>query len=126
MNGERKGAIVGAPLQIDEVNPTEIPLTELERLLKEALDRGDYRGAIRIYFIFIVRDLAKKNWIAWEKEKTNMHYLREMSNRAEFEDFNFAVSYFEIIWYGKREIEKTRFELIQPKFTKLLSKLGVK
>ncbi|MBK6527473.1 MAG: hypothetical protein IPG07_19110 [Crocinitomicaceae bacterium] len=37
-------------------------------MLQEALARADYRGAVRIYFIFIVRDLSQKNWINWEKE----------------------------------------------------------
>ena len=72
------GAKVGEALPIDEVNPVDIPLTELQRLLKDALDQGDYRGAIRIYFIFILRALSKKKWIQWEKEKTNFSYLVEM------------------------------------------------
>lgn len=127
LSGERKGAkVTGEQINFEEVNPTEIPLTELQRLLQEALSKGDYRGAIRIYFIFIIRDLAEKNWIKWEKEKTNFHYLREMSGKNEFHDFNVSVSYFEIIWYGKREIDATKFEEVKPKFTRLLDKLGVK
>lgn len=115
-----------ASINLEETAPTEIPLTELERMLQEALARGDYRGAVRIYFIFIVRDLSQKNWISWEKEKTNFHYLREMSNRNEYHDFNKSVSYFEIIWYGKREIDKSAFDQIKPDFIKFLDKLGVK
>lgn len=127
VNAEKKGAKVTAePINFDEVNPTEIPLTELQRLLQEALARKDYRGAIRIYFIFIVRDLAEKRWIVWEKEKTNFHYLNEMQGKNGFEDFNVSVSYFEVIWYGKREIDADKFEKIRPKFTTFLDKLGVK
>lgn len=124
VNAERNGAPV-APINLDEQAPTEIPLTELERMLQEALARGDYRGAVRIYFIFIVRDLAQKNWIRWEKEKTNFQYLREMSDKSEYADFNRSVSYFEIIWYGKREIDRDTFEKIKPDFTRFLDKLGV-
>lgn len=113
-------------VNLDDTAPTEIPLTELERMLQEALARGDYRGAVRIYFIFIIRDLSQKNWINWEKEKTNFQYLREMSSRSEYYDFNQSVSYFEIIWYGKREIDKSTFEKIKPDFTKFLDKLGIK
>lgn len=114
------------PISLEETAPIEIPLTELERMLQEALARGDYRGAVRIYFIFILRDLSQKNWINWEKEKTNFHYLREMSQRSEYADFNKSVSYFEIIWYGKREIDKSTFEQIKPDFTRFLDKLGIK
>ena len=126
LNRQKGNTKVGEPINFDEVAPTEIPLTELERMLHEALAKGDYRGAIRIYFIFIIRDLANKRWINWEKEKTNFHYLREMSGKNEFDDFNKSVSYFEIIWYGKRELDSATFEQIKPNFTRFLDKLGVK
>lgn len=126
VNRQRDGAKVGAPIELEEMHPSEIPLSELERLLREALAKGDYRGAIRIYFIFIIRDLADKKWISWQKEKTNFHYLREMSGKNEYDDFNRSVSYFEIIWYGKREIDSAKFEQIRPSFTRFLDKLGVK
>lgn len=113
-------------IHLDDVAPIEIPLTELQRLLQEALANGDYRLAIRIYFVFIVRDLSQKNWIQWEKEKTNYHYLREMSHKPEYEPFQKTVGYFEVIWYGKRVIDKSTFEAIRPDFTNLLDKLGVK
>ena len=127
VNVQTKGKkINAAPIVFDEVNPTEIPLTELQRLLQEAISKNNFRGAVRIYFIFIVRDLAAKKWIKWEKEKTNFQYLREMSGKNEFEDFNTSVNYFEIIWYGKREIDAEMFERVKPSFTLFLDKLGVK
>ena len=54
-----------------------------------------------------------------------MHYLREMNGKHEFDDFNKAISYFEVIWYGKRQIDKVQFTKVQPYFTNLLQKLGV-
>ncbi|MEO9533677.1 MAG: hypothetical protein ABJG68_01660 [Crocinitomicaceae bacterium] len=126
VNTPKKGKKITSTFELEDVNPTEIPLTELQRLLQEALSKGDYRGAVRIYFIFIIRDLSNKNWIDWEKEKTNFHYLREMSGKKEYEDFNRSVSYFEIIWYGKRELDAQKFEQIKPNFTQFLDKLGVK
>lgn len=125
VNREKDGKNV-VPINLEETAPLEIPLTELERMLQEAIARGDYRGAVRIYFIFIIRGLSEKNWIRWEKEKTNFQYLREMNGRNEYRDFNQSVSYFEIIWYGKREIDKNTFDQIKPDFTKFLDKLGVK
>lgn len=110
----------------DEVPPSEIPLTELQKRLKEALDAEDYRAAVRIYYLFILKDLSTKNWINWQREKTNMHYLYEMQSKSYFNEFNQTVNYFEIIWYGKRKINQVQFKTIQPSFTDLLDKLGVK
>jgi hypothetical protein len=126
INSPKKGKKVGPAIVLEDLNPVEIPLTELQRLLNEALANNDYRGAVRIYFIFIIRDLASKSWIEWQKEKTNFHYLREMSGKNEFDDFNVAVSFFEFIWYGKRELDASKFEEIKPNFTRFLDKLGVK
>ncbi len=127
VNAERRGKKIDVtPINLDADNPIEIPLTELERLLREALNNKDYRSAVRIYFIFIVRDLAQKNWIKWEKDKTNLHYLQEMSSKNEYQDFSAAVNYFEVIWYGKRELDLIKYEAIKPKFTRLLDKLGIK
>lgn len=125
MNRDRKGKAVYDIPDIQEVNPIDIPLTELQRLLKEALENKDYRGAVRIYFIFTVRGLTQNGLIRWEKEKTNFQYLREMVGRPEYDDFNRSVSYFEIIWYGKRDIDLQVFEQIKPSFTKLLDRLGI-
>lgn len=126
VNAPKKGKKIKGEIVLEDVNPVDIPLTELERLLQEALANKDYRGAVRIYFIFIIRDLAQKQWIDWEKEKTNFHYLREMSGKKEFEDFNVSVSFFEIIWYGKRDLDAAKFEQIKPNFTRFLDKLGVR
>lgn len=98
----------------------------MQRLLNEALAKQDYRGAVRIYFIFIVRDLAQKNAIQWQREKTNFHYLIEMSGKTDYDDFNTSVSYFEIIWYGERQLDQAKFEQIRPVFTRFMDKLGIK
>ncbi len=110
---------------LDNIAPSDIPLTELQKLLKEAIDTENYREAIRIYYLFILKDLSQKKRISWHKEKTNLHYLREMNNDKLYPDFSIAVNYFEIIWYGKRELNKNQFLAIQPNFTNLLNLLGV-
>ncbi|MBK8927741.1 MAG: hypothetical protein IPM74_18025 [Crocinitomicaceae bacterium] len=124
VNRARDGAKVKPILDLDEQAPTEIPLTELQKLLRDALARNDYRAAVRIYFIFILRDLSQKRWIEWQKEKTNYHYLREMSENSLYSPFSKSVGYFEVIWYGKREIDQQTFDKIQPEFKGLLDKLG--
>lgn len=114
------------PIDLDDVPPSEIPLTELERLLSEALTKHDYRGAVRIYYLFILKDLSQKGWINWTKEKTNIHYINEMLNKQESGQFNTIVRYFEFIWYGKRNISQAQFKNIQPSFLTLLNTLGIK
>lgn len=112
----------GAAVQtnFDDVAPSEIPKTELERRLEEALGRGDYREAVRIYFIFIIKDLSEKKWISWEKKKTNISYLIEMRSRPQYDLFNKSVSVFEVVWYGNYTIDQQSFKEVEPTFKQLL------
>lgn len=108
---------------INEISPTEIPKSELELMLEKALANEDYREAIRIYFIFILRALSQKQWINWEKEKTNFSYLIEMRKNNHYNDFEKTVSIYEIIWYGKRTLSKQSYLEIEPVFKALTHEL---
>lgn len=107
-----------------ELAPTQIPKSELELLLEKALANNDFRGAIRLYFIFIIKDLSEKEWIRWEKKKTNFSYLIEMRSRPQYELFNEAVSIYELVWYGNYNVEKEDFNSLEPQFKNLLNSLN--
>jgi hypothetical protein len=108
---------------LGSVIPTEIPKTELELMLEKALQKEDYREAIRVYFIFIIRGLIVKDWIEWEKEKTNFSYLMEMRDKPLSAEFESTVSVYEIVWYGKRELTKKEYKVLEPRFKDLTKKL---
>lgn len=120
------GSETGATVEVDfdDVPPSEIPKTELERRLEEALAREDFREAIRIYFIFIIKDLSDKDWINWERKKTNMSYLIEMRNKPQYNLFNETVSIYDIVWYGNYTITKSNYRDVEPKFKQLLSAIN--
>jgi len=94
-------------------NPEVITKTELELRLEEALSKEDYREGIRIYFTFILKELIRKNWIHWKKDKTNHHYVLEMSSRPKAEIFRECVRIYDLVWYGEYEIGKQVYETLQ-------------
>jgi len=100
--------------KLEDLAPTEIPKSELELMLEKALANKDYRKAIRIYFIFMMKDLSEKGWIVWQKKKTNMLYLREMKGRPHYDQFKRVVSIYEVVWYGKREVSEADYKSIEP------------
>ncbi len=103
--------------------PVEIPTSELEKMLEKALKEKDYRLAIRIYFIFILKELSSKKWITWKKEKTNSAYLSEMRKRKQYNLFNDSVTIFELAWYGDYEIKQADYSAVEPKLKQLLKEL---
>ena len=98
----------------DEWNPEIITKTELELKLESAMDREDYRECVRIYFTFILKELIKKGWIRWKKEKTNHHYVMEMGGRDGSLGFMECVRIYDLVWYGEYQIDREIFEMLQP------------
>lgn len=97
-------------------NPEVISKTELELRLEAAMLDEDYRECVRIYFTFILKELIRKSWISWKKEKTNYHYVLEMHKRENAAHFNECVRVYDIVWYGDYKIDREIFELLQPTF----------
>lgn len=95
-------------------NPEVITKTELELRLEEALSKEDYREGVRIYFTFILKELIRKNWIHWKKDKTNHHYVMEMSSRPRADVFRECVRIYDLVWYGEYEISKQVYQSLQP------------
>lgn len=95
-------------------NPEVISKTELELKLEAAEARGDYRECVRIYFTFILKELIRKGWIRWKKEKTNHHYVMEMSGRPNVFAFMESVRIYDLIWYGEYQIDEDIYELLRP------------
>jgi len=111
-------------IDFDDTPPMEIPKTELERRLEEALSREDYREAVRIYFIFIIKDLSTKSWIRWERRKTNISYLMEMRGKSQYDLFNETVNIYDMVWYGKYTVSKDQYHDFEPKFKSLLKSIN--
>ena len=94
----------------DNINPETIQKSQLEKDLDKAIEAEDYRVAIRIYYILLLKALIERNLIKWAKRKTNTHYLAEMTTHEEFEKFNKAMNMYEWSWYGKNIPNKATFD----------------
>jgi len=111
---------------LEDLSPNTVSKTELQRRLEEAIGRDDYRAAIRIYFIFILKDLSDMEWIKWEKEKTNKSYLNEMISKSQHQQFGLIVRLYELAWYGKYNIGESQFKEMEPNFKSFLKSINSK
>ena len=98
----------------DDWNPEVISKSELELRLEAAMAREDFRECVRIYFTFILKELIHKSWIVWKKEKTNHHYVLEMSGKPNQMVFMECVRIYDLVWYGEYKIDREIFEMLQP------------
>ena len=78
-------------------------------MANELLQRGEFRPALRAFYLSSLAHLAARNLVSLAKFKSNHDYERELRRRGHsFPEllnlFADNVSVFERIWYGLHEI----------------------
>jgi hypothetical protein len=97
-----------APENIHEIN--------FEKLIQEAISKKQYRVAIRLSYLLLLKELTIKNLIDWSPEKTNYEYLKEIKEIKTREQFARNSLMYEYIWYGDFEIDQDNFSKVKDGF----------
>jgi hypothetical protein len=92
-------------LASDELGANELPEAGWLQLAQQCLDRGEFRLAVRAFYLASLAHLAERDLIQLAKFKSNRDYERELGRRARAwpdlqEAFTQNVSIFDRIWYG--------------------------
>ncbi|SFR49420.1 protein of unknown function [Robiginitalea myxolifaciens] len=82
---------------------------DLDALLKEALDSGDYRLAVRYQFLRLLKKLNREGKIDYHPEKTNWDYLAELSDSPLKSQFSRASRIYEYAWYGEQRLSAAAY-----------------
>lgn len=93
---------------------------ELEIKVEKALEIENYRLAVRIYFLIIIKSLSVRELINWQKRKTNYIYLKEIGDNQLKTQFATTIKLFEIVWYGRVQISEDEYKGIEPVFKDLI------
>jgi hypothetical protein len=106
-----------------DASDEEMMESDLERFLKEAIKQQNYKLAIRLNFLIILKELTERNWIRWKKDKTNRDYLSEMSVRKEIQTFTDLTRIFEKSWYSENQIKEKDYIQLSPYFTSFIEQI---
>ena len=96
---------------------------EMNPLIRQAIEQGQYALAIRLYFLAILKELSLMQAIRWKKNKTNREYLQELQNEPDHAEFSRTARIFERIWYGNRIITAGEFRQVEIPFAVFLRRL---
>jgi len=101
---------------------TNLQEADVESFLQKALKEGDYRLAVRLYYLAIIKELSLNNIINWKKDKTNGHYMRELRRKKypKLEEFRNATRIFEYVWYSDAPFDGAKFKEVRADFKNLL------
>lgn len=76
---------------------------DLETQLAAAEQQRNYRLAVRLGYLSVLRQLSEKGLIRWQPDKTNHDYLYELPAGPLPEAFRELTRQFEYVWYGEQD-----------------------
>ena len=102
----------------------DIHALDFPTLLNEALERKDYRSAVRIHYLQILQSLSSSGRIDWRPEKTNGEYLAELRSSTLYDPMRRLTLLFDYIWYGEFSIDRGEYESVRVDFEQTAGMLG--
>lgn len=94
----------------------DIHKINFDEMIADAIQRNDYRKAVRLHFLKLLKELTDNNLITWQIDKTNNDYSMELSNSKFSKQFQELALMYEYIWYGDFQLDETNFKNTISKF----------
>lgn len=99
-------------------------LESIDQLIQEAEFEEDYRQAVRLHYLKVLRLLDNKGQIKWRTGKTNHDYINEIDHKEIKTQFDHIVYLYEYSWYGHFEIaSQAHYTSLRTSFTQLYTSL---
>ena len=107
----------GASVPIDfKEFEEDINKIDFDKLIEDALSKKDFRKAVRLHFLKLLKELTDHNLIKWQLDKTNNDYSMELANSRYNSTFKELSLMYEYIWYGDFHLDETNFMSTIAKF----------
>lgn len=97
---------------------------DVSHYLQQAIDNKQYRIAIRLHYLLIIKELSAQKFIKWKRDKTNRNYLYETQDYPFAQNFRRSTNIFEKVWYGERDVTEGDFSMIHSHFSSLNNEIN--
>ncbi len=78
--------------------------------------KQNYRNAVRLLHLKILRELEKNKFIRLSIDKTNYDYTRELKNSPLKQNFIGLTNHYNHIWYGNQTLSAPDYESLESSF----------
>jgi len=92
--------------------------------IEKAIKAENYRLAIRLMFLRLLKNLSQKNIIQYKQERTNFDYLSQLYTTSYYKEFFRLTRNYEYTWYGKFDVNTETFGIIKNEFENFDRKLS--
>jgi hypothetical protein len=107
----------------EQVEEDVKPGTDMDRLIRQALQQRNYRLAIRYQYLNCLYKLADKGLVQFAADKTNYQYVNELTNAQQRNSFAELTLHYDYVWYGEFDIDESIYQKIEPGFTAFFNKI---
>ena len=107
----------------DEVETDNIFAINYQKEIDKATQQGNYRFAVRLMFLRLLKNLSEKNIIQYNQGKTNFDYLLQLQPTNYYKDFFRITRNYEYSWYGQFEVNEQAYHIIRNDFDNFDRKL---
>lgn len=107
------------PVEEEEITPD----SDVDKLIAEAVMKGNYRLAVRYWFLKSLHLLHEKNLLQMAQDKTNFQYVNELKDADLRNRFAGITLNYEYVWYGEFEVDKLLYTKLESAFTAFVNKL---
>lgn len=111
----KKSPVAVSAAGADEM-PEDIFAINYQKEIDKAAGQGNYRLAVRLMYLRLLKELAHKNIIQYKEDKTNLDYLMHLSSTSYYPSFFRLTRHFEYSWYGHFDVPEDAYRLIADEF----------
>ncbi len=102
-----------------DVHDENIHEMDFDSLISKAIDKKEFRNAIRLIYLASLKHLSDNHLIQWQPGKTNHDYMAEIAEEELKGGFGQLSYYFEYAWYGDFPISEVQFTNVHQLFNNL-------
>lgn len=110
-------------ITVQDAAQENIHQMDFRQLIDETKAAGDYRLAVRYYYLWLLKKLSVNEIIDWHWDKTNSDYVYEIKDQALRKEFGYLSYVYDYSWYGEFPIDDTAFAKAEKAFQRTINTL---
>lgn len=103
-------------ITVQDITEQELEQMDLPKLIEKTKSDGNYRLAIRYYYLWLLKKLSAREIIKWHPDKTNSEYGYEINNDTLRKEFNYLSYVYDYSWYGEFTIDEAAYTKAEKAF----------
>lgn len=96
---------------------------EFDKEISSAEEAGNYRLAVRLWYLYAIKALTDKNHINYQPGRTNYDYVAQLSSGEYYRDFSRLTRHFEYTWYGQFKLSAEAYHVMRNEFSPFIKGL---